>query len=377
MAWVGSSQLLELKFLSLFINMGMDVRKLVRKVLSESFSNLNEIDWEGEFSDVKQTCVDPKEVADYLNRVKANADLKTADREKFKADKPFVHAKSSFFKPGEVEVDVDYFIERMTTPPNNIINTNEKILHSGGPHEYVFKTGIPAFRGIVYDEDKGTFHYINTCPGAGSCVIICYALKGRYIQYPGSYDSMTRRLNYLLNHPDKYQNQLYNELKAKAEEFKAFKGYKSKVVLRWNDSGDFFTKRYVKMAEEVMSRLSEEGYNVEGYAYTKVADVAKTSDIDATFSAGANKGMEKQKTSLVVPKKLFADLNLIKLDDEQELKNRVSDFFGLDKNDVITYDELMSTPKGDVKKWNVIVTPGDGDDAAFRPDVQKILLTQH
>jgi hypothetical protein len=59
------------------------------------------------------------------------------------------------------------------------------------------------------------------------------------------------------------------------------------------------------------------------------------------------------------------------------LKNRVSDFFGLDKNDVITYDELMSTPKSDVKKWNVIVTPGDGDDAAFRPDVQKILLTQH
>lgn len=155
------------------------------------------------------------------------------------------------------------------------------------------------------------------------------------------------------------------------------------MILRWNDSGDFFTKRYVKMAEEVMSRLSEEGYNVEGYAYTKVADVAKTSDIDATFSAGANKGMEKQidmdkqKTSLVVPKKLFADLNLMKLDDEQELKNRVSDFFGLDKNDVITYDELMSTPKGDVKKWNVIVTPGDGDDAAFRPDVQKILLTQH
>ena len=49
----------------------MDVRKLVRKVLSENFRNLNEIDWEGEFSDVKQTCVDPKEVADYLNRVKA------------------------------------------------------------------------------------------------------------------------------------------------------------------------------------------------------------------------------------------------------------------------------------------------------------------
>lgn len=360
----------------------MDIRKIVREVLKESFQ-LNEINWEDDFSDVKQTCMNPKDVVDYLNRVRANAPLSTADREKFKASEPFVHAKSTFFKSEETTVDIDYFIKRMTAPPQTIINTNEKILHSGGPHEYVFKTGIPAFRGIVYDEDKGTFHYINTCPGAGSCAIICYAMKGQYIQYPTSYDSMTRRLNYLLNHPLKYEEQLYNELKAKAVEYKALKGYKSKIVLRWNDSGDFFTKRYVKIAEDVMKKLGEEGYNVVGYAYTKVADVANKSAIDTTFSVGANKGqiskvdLNKHKKSDIVPPKITKGLDFDKIDDEELLKDRVAKYFDIDKSHLLTYDEMMSTPKGDVPKWSVIVTPGDGDDAAFRKDVKAIYLTQH
>lgn len=363
--------------------MSMDVRKLVREILEESFGQLSEIDWEGDFSDVKQSCINPKDVVEYLNKVRANATTDYGQREKFKSDKPFVHAKSSFFNPKKDVVDIDYFIKKITAPPINIINTNEKILGSGGPHEYVFKTGIPAFRGIVYDETGGTFHYINTCPGAGSCAVICYAMKGRYIQYPNSYDSMTRRLNFLLNHPEKYEEQMYRELKVKAEEFKAFEGYKSKILIRWNDSGDFFTKRYVDIADSVMKRLKSDGYNIDGYAYTKIADVAKDSAIDATFSAGANKqqtdkvNMNKQKKAMIVPKELFKGLDFMKISDEAKLKDKITGFFGFNKNDVLTYDELMSTPKSDVPKWNVIVNPGDGDDAAFRKDVKTILLTQH
>jgi len=355
--------------------MGKDVRKIIKEILSE-------IDWDDTFSDVKQSCINPKEVVDYLNRVRANAPLKTAEREKFKADKPFVHAKSSFYKSKEDKVDIDHFIAKMTEPPLNVINTNEKILKSGGPHEYVYKTGIPAFRGIAYDKSTNKFHYINTCPGAGSCAIICYAMKGRYIQYPASYDSMTRRLNYLLNHPDLYEEQMYNELKAKAEEYKAFKGYKARVILRWNDSGDFFTKKYTELADSVMARLKEEGYNVDSYAYTKVADATKGSGFDTTFSSGANKKqsgkVEKgQKSALVVPKELFKDLDFMRVDDENVLKARVAKFFNMDPKEVISYDDLMSTPKDGKPKWNVIVTPNDGDDAAFRGDVKNILLTQH
>lgn len=360
---------------------------MIKKLLREGLAfegQMNEIDWEDTFGDVKKTCVNTEDVVDYLNRVRANAPKKTADREKFDASHPFVHSKSSFYKGKEEKVDIDHFIQKMTQPPANVINTNEKILKSGGPHEYVYKTGIPAFRGIAYDIDKDKFYFINTCPGAGSCAIICYALKGRYIQYPASYDSMTRRLNYLLNYPDKYEEQMYKELLSKCKEHSALEGYKSKVLLRWNDSGDFFAKRYVKIAENVMNRLKSEGFNVDSYAYTKVADVSKGQEFgDATFSAGANKKQSgqvdpsKQKMSQVVPKELFKDLNLMKVNDEQELKNRVAKHFNLSPSDVITYDELMGTPKGDVQKYHVIVTPNDGDDAAFRKDVKTILLTQH
>lgn len=343
---------------------------------------LNEIDWENEFEDVKQTCMNTAQVVDYLNRVRANATKDTANREKFAAKYPFVHAKSSFFKDTEEGIDINHFIEKITTPPKNVINTNDKMLKSGDNNQYVYKTGIPAFRGIAYDITTEKFHFINTCPGAGSCVTICYALRGRYIQYPASYDSMTRRLNYLLNYPDKYETQLYNELKEKCKLHSAIKGYKAQVVLRWNDSGDFFAKRYTKMAENVMEKLQGEGYNVVAYAYTKNADVANTSNLDTTFSQGANKQQSEKikadhKQSLVVPTQLFKDLNLLKYSDEAILKQRISTFFNIPKDLIISYDELKSMDNKGEQKWAVIVTPNDGDDAAFRSDVKTVLLTQH
>lgn len=46
---------------------------------------------------------------------------------------------------------------------------------------------------------------------------------------------------------------------------------------------------YVDIAERVMKRLNDDGYNVGGYAYTKVADVAKDTEFDTTFSSGASR----------------------------------------------------------------------------------------
>ena len=355
--------------------------RLVREALAFE-GEINEVDWEDTFQDVQKRCMAPDVVVDYLNRVRANAGKGYGEREKFDKGQPYVHAKSSFYKKEDTEVDIDHFIKKMTEPPINVVNTNDKILKSGRHHEYIYKTGIPAFRGIAYDIAKDKFYSINTCPGAGSCVAICYAMKGRYLMYPNSYDSMTRRLNYLLNYPDKYEAQMYTELKAKCTEHKALEGYKSKVLLRWNDSGDFFAKRYVKMAEDVIAKLKAEGYNVDSYAYTKVADVAADSDVASTFSAGANKKQSKQvkskqKMSLVIPSKVFQGLDFMKTGDEAELKDRVATFFNFKIEDVITYDELMTTPKQGDPKWHVIVTPNDGDDAAFRPDVKSVLLTQH
>jgi len=340
---------------------------------------ITEVDWKDDFEDVKKQCVNPKDAVEYLNAVRKNASRPYGDREKFPANKPFVHAKSSFFRKGEEEVDIDYFIDQITKPPKTVVNTNEKILKSGGPNEFVYKTGIPAFRGIAYDKDKGEFVYINTCPGAGGCVLVCYARRGRYIQYPNSYDNMTRRLNLLLNDPEEYENRLYKELKSKAEEHKAIEGYKPKIILRWNDSGDFFTKKYVKIAEDVIKKLNKNGYNVESYAYTKTPDIKPDKSVQTTVSLQPNKlaSKENQKVSLIVPKELFKGLDFLKVKDEEKLKNNISDHFKLPKSKILTYEEMKNTPEGKSLKWNVIVTPNDGDDAAFRKDVKRILLTQH
>jgi hypothetical protein len=156
-----------------------------------------------------------------------------------------------------------------------------------------------------------------------------------------------------------------------------------KDILRWNDSGDFFANRYVKIAENVINRLQNEGFNVDSYAYTKQADVAKNASFETTFSMDANKrelskiDLEKQKIQMTVPKELFKDLNLLKYDDEKILKNRIAKHYDFDPNRIITYDELMLTPKVNYPKWIVVVSPKDGDDAATRRDVLKVLTLFH
>ena len=359
------------------------IKKLLREALAFG-ARIDEIDWEDTFSDVKKVCVSPEKILEYLNELVANADKEYGERIKFTKDVPFLHAKSKFFKNTKSGVVLNDFISRITQKPNNVVNTNDKILKSGGPHEFVYKTGLPALRGLAYDIENKKFYYVNTCPGAGKCIAVCYAMKGNYVRYAASYDSMTRRLNYLLNFPDKYEEQMYEELKSLAIEHKAFKGYKPKVILRWNDSGDFFTKRYVKIAEDVMDRLQKEGYNVQSYAYTKMGDVAKDEKkFQTTFSLGGSQkelskiDLAKRKLAEIVPKELFADLDLMKIEDEKTLKDRIAKAYKLNIQDVLTYDEMKSMPEGETPKWAVIVTPEDGDDAAFRKDVKKILLTLH
>jgi hypothetical protein len=345
---------------------------------------LNEIDDE-KFSDVSAVCPDPEDVVDYLNRVKANAKKDYKDREKFAASQPFIHSKSSFFDKGTEYVDVEEFKKRIMVPPRNVVNTNKKMLKTGGPNEFVYKTGIPAFRGIIYDVDAEMFKYINTCPGAGACVRICYARKGNYTRYAASYDSMTRRLNYLMNYPEKYEEQMYDELKAACERHKAFKGGKNKVGVRWNDSGDFFSDEYVRIAQSVIKRLKKEGYKIGDFLYTKVAKVATDPGFEKTkFSLGANKRetgkIDKSKVGLglYIPTELFSDLDVDTAKGMETLKDRVTDFFQFkDRKNVITYDQLMKIPETDNPIYHVIVGSNQGDDAANRNDVKDVMNMQH
>ena len=286
----------------------------------------------------------------------------------------------------------------IATRPDKILKQNEKISHSGGESTQFYNIGLPALQGLGYDEKNQKFVIINTCPGAGACKVYCYAKKGGYVQYRPVNISQTRQLNFLLNDPDGYKNMLSNEIRAAVE-----KNSKKnvKTVIRWHDSGDFFSPDYVNLAYSVAKTFP----NVDFYAYTKMADVAKGDkpvNFKMNFSAGAKPDQEKQvdfkttKHSTVVPKQMFADLvdreevpdpdkpskTIKKLvykspDAIKILKKKLSLKYNVPEDSVITYDEMMKIPVSATPQWNVIVKPGDGDDSANRSDVVGTWLLIH
>ena len=260
-----------------------------------------------------------------------------------------------------------------------------------------YNVGIPALRGLVYDIEHQQFYVVNTCPGAGSCAKVCYARRGRYVIQSNVFVKQTRVLNLLLNYPDKFEKILKREL-----EIIAIKENNKKIVFRWNDAGDFFTKKYFEIATKITKELNAEGHKFESYAHTKMGDVYNLNDPNITlnFSVDANEkeknkvDLSTAKTSEIVPLTLFKDLFVRKgpnfeVDDEGKLipvnndtfkilKQRISDKYNVDINTLFTYDEMLKIPVGNEKSLNVIVMPkGQGDVSAQRKDVKRTFLLYH
>jgi hypothetical protein len=363
----------------------MKLLQIFNQVINE-VKTLTEVDWEGEFKDVQKQCISHEELAEYLNDVRKNASIPDyADRKQFNPKQPFIHSKSKLFKtPIGKDININSFIKEITKRPKSFISQNAKMEKTGDANTFVYNNGIPSFRGLIYDIANQNFKVINTCPGAGACVNICYALKGNYVRFSNAYDSFTRRLNYLLNFPKEFEEGLYDEIKQKCIEHKAFKGYKFKVAIRWNDSGDFFTKKYVQIAHSVINRLLKEGYNVEDFLHTKVADVAADTEFTTipSFSLGGskkelNKISKNQKLSDLITPDEYGRFDLDRLDDITKLKQAIANKLGVSSKMVLTYDELMRTPVSKSPKWYTITTTDDGDDATRRSDVKINFQVKH
>lgn len=361
--------------------------------------HLNEVDWEKDFSDVKKTCLDPNQLTAHLNDVLTNKTLPTKDKKKLNPNMPHVHAGAIPTDESD-NIDVPAFIKNITQMPPQILSGNVKMQKSSNDSSMSINIGIPALRGLVYDINGKQFYVINTCPGAGSCVFVCYAMKGSYIMFPDVFVKQTRILNLLLNFPEKFKQILLREL-----EIICMKNEGKEIVFRWNDAGDFFGKKYFEIAREITNELTAAGYNFKSYGYTKVGDVVnkeKPENFVINFSDDANKRETKKvdtantKKSVIVPKEIFSDL--LKRDATgrnyaknakgkilfskptslDELKNRLSKQYGVDKNSIITYDQMLSIPPNSGKQYNVIVMPsGDGDVSAQRNDVMTTFLLFH
>jgi len=325
---------------------------------------------------------------------------------KSKTDKyklPYVHRSSAveYYDEAGKRFKEEAVIAALQQRPKKLLKQNEKMKHSNGELEQFFNVGFAALTGIAVDESTGKLIVVNTCPGAGSCKVDCFAMKGGKIQFKAAWLSDGRILTYLLNDPSGFFEQLSSEI-AKEERLGDKGGYS--VTVRWHDAGDFFSTEYLDLA----LKMAAQHPDVKFYAYTKMAGAAlaqKPGNFIINWSEGANTGQEKQikaadpelkktKNSRIVPEKLFWDLlakdekgNLKKTpggawqpagpDELAELKQRLAKAYGLSPNSILSYDEYMSRGKGSPMQWNVIVAPGEGDLSANDRNVLSTLLLRH
>jgi hypothetical protein len=368
-----------------------------------------------------------QEFQDYMNRIKGTDDIdkKTGQvkldkkgNEKYvsgktKGDKykmPYIHRSSiiEYLGPDGKTYDEDKIKQSLSQRPKSLLKQNEKMKHSNGEFEQFFNVGFAALTGIAVDESTNNLIIVNTCPGAGSCKVDCFAMKGGKVQFKAAWQSDGRILTYLLNDPSGFFNQLSGEISK--EEALGKKGDKKfpngwQTTIRWHDAGDFFSPEYLDMALKMAAKHPD----VKFYAYTKMAGAAlaqKPPNFIINWSEGANTSQEKQvkakdanldttKNSRIVPDDLFQDLlvkdekkNLVKGSSGQwqvqpdklpELKQRLASEYGLSANSILSYDEYMakrkSIPAG--MKYNVIVAPGEGDISANDPNIISTLLLRH
>ena len=371
--------------------------------------------------------LDSQEFQDYMKRIVGTPDLDKAGNvkvdkkgnEKYttgktKGDKykmPYIHRSSvvTYLSPDGQSYDEDAVKKTLAIRPKALLKQNEKMKHSNGEFEQFFNVGFAALVGIALDEQTNNLIVVNTCPGAGSCKVDCFAMKGGKIQFKAAWQSDGRILTYLLNDPDGFFNQLSNEISVEAQA--AAKGDKKfpngwQTTVRWHDAGDFFSPEYLDMALKMAAKHPD----VRFYAYTKMAGAAlakKPDNFIINWSEGANTTQEKQvkaqdpnldktKNSRIVPEKLFYDLlakdekgNLKKTDDGAwqpaspealaEMKQRIAKEYGISVSSILSYTEYMakrnSIPSG--MKYNVIVAPGEGDVSANDPGVLSTLLLRH
>lgn len=373
---------------------------------------LNEVKWDTHFSDASKTCYSPEDVADALNKEIERLKIPSTKRPSSPKNFPKI-SKGNIPLDEEGKIQIDHFRRQLTKMPKTIFDMGEKSLHTSDDNIKTVNTGIPALRAVLWDEDEEKFYVINTCPGAGSCPVNCYAMQGFYIMNDGKNLKLVNRLQLMMNHPDMYTRMAYKELELFA--FDANREDKQ-LKIRWNDAGDFFSETYFNIAVDITKSLLDKGYNVESYAYTKIAKFYKMGEqagMIMNFSEGAKESertevgdLQKVKMSIIVPTQVFEGFfekkgPHIQKDDTGKSKFKSPEHKRLLKEKIIGYYNMHPDPKygyinkqlhvnntfytdelpnkiGETGEYNCIVLPnGDSDRPAQRRDVRYTLLLEH
>jgi len=93
---------------------------------------------------------------------------------------PYMHRSSviEYYDAAGNRYDEKKVIDVLSQRPKELLKENEKMKHSSGELEQFFNVGFAALTGIAVDESDNKLIIVNTCPGAGSCKVDCFAMKG-------------------------------------------------------------------------------------------------------------------------------------------------------------------------------------------------------
>jgi len=165
------------------------------------------------------------------------------------------------------------------------------------------------------------------------------------------------------------------------------------AVIRWHDSGDFISDKYLQIAFEIARATPED----EHYAYTKEVGMVLNSDIPDNFEFKFSYGGIEDKMinpnvhghSRIVPDELFKDLQPKDTGEGwnfspqaiEILKDRIAKKYGVERNKLLTNDEIMKIPYDKrakhERKWIIINWSGNNDIPALRRDVLAIYNLKH
>lgn len=312
---------------------------------------------------------------------------------------------------------VNNLIKKLTDYSNlEILSQNGKMKKSGSEVGMYYNFSLPALRGLVYDEKASTpedpvFLEVTTCPGAGKCMLGCFARGGSFVQYNAVSERQTKILNFLYNRPMELKQKLIDDIGMLINKNKK-KGIKTSI--RWHDSGDFMSEGVTNLYYDVMRHFESEPM-VDFYAYTKSIEMMKAheeqgkvpSNFTHNYSYGATgKGEKaidptKDKFSEIVPENVVLKFLervpvidektgepkakggkivtkfAIKQGQDDEVKAAVKESGVYKENGkpLITIPEYLD---GNFDKpANVIILPGEPDTPANDKNIIGIYLIEH
>lgn len=133
--------------------------------------------------------------------------------------------------------------------PSPLLSQNRELKAIG-----VWNWTLPAWAGRL----EGSGQTYNTCPSAGVCRHVCYALNGTY-KFPAVKARHQANLRFVMEDLSGWEARMIDELGAKK-----FRG----VYVRIHDAGDFYSDDYTLSWLRVMHARPD----VTFYAYTKEVD---------------------------------------------------------------------------------------------------------